>query len=456
MQRVIDPATGRELRTIPLDGADSIEKAARAAVTAQADWARRSFEDRAALLRKAAHLLRDGSDRWAGLMAREMGKPLAQGRGEAEKCAWVCDFYADRGAGFLADEPVEVEGARARVTFRPLGVVLSIMPWNYPFWQAVRFAAPALMAGNAVLLKHASNVPGCAGAIEGIFRQAGAPEGLFRALYIDNDQVGELIEHPAVAAVTLTGSTRAGKAVAARAGGALKKTVLELGGSDAYLVLDDAKLDAAVEACAAGRLVNSGQSCIAAKRFVVVDTVREAFEEKLVARMAAAKMGPPDEEGVDVGPQAREDLRDELHEQVRRSVEAGARVLLGGEVPDREGWYYPPTVLTDVAPGQPAYDEELFGPVAAILPVADEAEAIRVANDSVFGLGGAVFSTDIARADRIATDELHVGCAFVNDHVRSHPALPFGGVKESGYGRELGRFGIREFVNVKTVWVARE
>jgi succinate-semialdehyde dehydrogenase / glutarate-semialdehyde dehydrogenase len=453
MQRVIDPATGRELRAVPLDPEAAVEAAVQEAVAAQRAWATEDFASRARVIRRSAALLRDRADRWAELMAEEMGKPLEQGRSEAEKCAWVSDYYAERAAGFLADEPVEVEGARANVVFRPLGVVLSIMPWNFPFWQAFRFAAPALMAGNAVLLKHASNVPGCAAAIEGIFRQAGAPEGLFHALFLDNDAAEALIEHPGVAAVTLTGSTRAGKAVAARAGGALKKTVLELGGSDPYLVLHDADLAAAAQACAAGRLVNSGQSCIAAKRFVVVESVREAFEERLVQHMAQAKMGPPDEPGVEVGPQAREDLRDDLHRQVRESLEKGARLLVGGEIPDREGWYYPPTVLTDVGPGQPAYDEELFGPVAAIIPVADEDEAIRVANDSVFGLGGAVFSSDVARAEGIARDALEVGCAFVNDHVRSHPALPFGGVKQSGYGRELGNFGIREFVNVKTVWV---
>jgi succinate-semialdehyde dehydrogenase / glutarate-semialdehyde dehydrogenase len=454
MHRVIDPATGRELRAIPNDTPATVDAALAAAVRVQAAWSRTGFEERAAVIRKAASLLRDRTDRWAGLMAEEMGKPLAQGRNEVEKCAWVCDYYAERAAGFLADAPVEVEGARAYVAYRPLGVVLSIMPWNFPFWQVFRFAAPALMAGNAVLLKHASNVPGCAGAIEGLFRLAGAPDGLLTSLYLDREQVGDLIDRPEVAAVTLTGSTGAGRAVAARAGRALKKTVLELGGSDPYLVLEDAELEQAVEACAAGRLVNSGQSCVAAKRFIVVESLRADFEARLVARMGAAKMGPPTEEGVEVGPQAREDLRDELHDQVRRSVEKGARLLLGGQIPERDGWYYPPTVLTDVAPGQPAWEEELFGPVAAVIAVTDEAEAIRVANDSVFGLGGAVFTSDPARGERIARDELQVGCAFVNDQVKSHPALPFGGVKESGYGRELGPFGIREFVNVKTVWVA--
>lgn len=453
MHRVIDPATGRELRAIPHDTPEIVERVIREAVSAQHAWRELPLAARAEVLNRVARLLRDRQDRWAALMAEEMGKPLAQGRAEAEKCAWVCTFYAKQAENFLAPEAVEVEGARAYVAFRPLGVILSIMPWNYPFWQLFRFAAPALMAGNAILLKHASNVPGCAGAIEGIFRMAGAPEGLVTALFLDNDATGDLVDRPEVAAVTVTGSTAAGRSVAKRAGAALKKTVLELGGSDPYLILADADLERAIEASARGRLVNSGQSCVAAKRFIVVPEVREAFEAGLVARMREARMGPPTEPGVDLGPQAREDLRDGLHEQVRRSVAAGARCLLGGMVPEGPGWFYPPTVLTDVAPGQPAYEEELFGPVAAIIPVASEAEAIRVANDSVFGLGGAVFSKDVARAEALARDALEVGCAFVNDHVRSHPALPFGGVRESGYGRELGIFGIREFVNVKTVWI---
>ncbi len=327
------------------------------------------------------------------------------------------------------------------------------MPWNFPFWQVFRFAAPGLMAGNAGLLKHASNVPGCALAIEGVFREAGFPQDLFRTLLAGSSQVDRIIEHPRVAAVTLTGSTPAGKAVASKAGSCLKKTVLELGGSDAYLILEDADLDPAVETCVASRLINSGQSCIAAKRFIVPRTLAGEVERLFVEKMRARKMGDPRDEDTDVGPQAREDLRDGVHQQVEESVRQGARLLLGGEVPDRPGAWYPPTVLADVRPGMPAHDEEVFGPVAAIIPVDDEEEAIRVANDSVFGLGAAVFTRDVERGQEIATRRLEAGCCFVNDLVRSDPRLPFGGIKESGYGRELGPYGIREFVNIKTVYV---
>jgi succinate-semialdehyde dehydrogenase/glutarate-semialdehyde dehydrogenase len=330
--------------------------------------------------------------------------------------------------------------------------VLAVMPWNFPFWQVFRAAAPALMAGNGMVLKHAANVPGCALAIEAVLRDALLPPGLFSTLLVGSDRVAAILELPQIAAVTLTGSVGAGKAVAAKAGSLVKKSVLELGGSDAYLVLADADVEAAAETCAKSRLINSGQSCIAAKRFVVVAAVRERFERAMVERMRAFRMGNPLEAGVQVGPQARADLRDALHEQVERSIAAGARLLLGGEVPPGPGAFYPPTVLTDVAPGNPAADEELFGPVAAILPVETEEEAIRVANASVFGLGAAVFTRDAARGERVAR-ELEAGCCFVNDFVRSDPRIAFGGVKESGYGRELGWFGIRELVNVKTIWI---
>jgi succinate-semialdehyde dehydrogenase/glutarate-semialdehyde dehydrogenase len=387
-------------------------------------------------------------------MAVEMGKPVADGRAEADKCAWACDYYAERAEGFLADQPAETEAAKSYVAFRPLGVVLAVMPWNFPFWQVFRFAAPGLMAGNAAVLKHASNVPGCALAIEDVFRRAGFPDGLFRTLLIGSGRVeDEVLAHPKVRAATLTGSVAAGEAIGAQAGRRIKKTVLELGGSDAYLVLEDADLDQAVPACVASRLVNSGQSCIAAKRFIVPRAIAGELTERFVAEMRGKRMGDPLDESTKVGPQARRDLRDELHEQVEKSVAKGARLLLGGEVPEGPGAFYPPTVLTGVEPGMPAYDEELFGPAAAILEVEDEEEAIRVANDSRFGLGAAVFSRDLERAERIAADRLDAGCCFVNTFVKSDPRLPFGGVKESGYGRELGRFGIEEFVNVKTVWV---
>jgi succinate-semialdehyde dehydrogenase/glutarate-semialdehyde dehydrogenase len=331
--------------------------------------------------------------------------------------------------------------------------VLAIMPWNFPFWQVFRFAAPTLMAGNAALLKHASNVSGCALAIEALFREAGLPEGLFRTLLLGPGRVAPLIAAPQVAAVTLTGSTEAGRAVAAAAGAALKKTVLELGGSDPYLILEDADLEAAAETCASARLVNSGQSCIAAKRFLVLEPVRERFEALLVERLAARRVGDPLQEGVDLGPLARHDLRDQVHAQVLASVAGGARLLLGGAIPPGPGAFYPPTALTDVRPHTPAWDQEIFGPVASIISVPDEEEAIRVANDSAFGLGAAVFTSDLARGERIAAQGLLAGCCFVNAAVRSDPRLPFGGVKASGYGRELGVFGIREFVNLKTVWI---
>ncbi|MFN3486814.1 MAG: aldehyde dehydrogenase family protein, partial [Planctomycetota bacterium] len=340
------------------------------------------------------------------------------------------------------------------VAFEPLGVVLAVMPWNFPFWQVFRFAAPALMAGNAAVLKHASNVPGCARAVEEVFREAGFPEGLFSAVLAGSEVVESLIEHPRVRAVTLTGSSAAGRAVAAKAGACLKKTVLELGGSDPYVVLEDADVSRAAAVCAESRLVNSGQSCIAAKRFVVAERVREEFVARLVERMRSARVGSPLEEGVEVGPLARRDLRDELHRQVVDSVARGARLLLGGQVPPGAGAFYPPTVLSEVRRGMPAWTEELFGPVAAVIGARDEEEAIRIANDSPVGLGAAVFSRDLERAEGLAVRELEAGCVFVNAQVRSDPRLPFGGVKESGYGRELGTFGLREFVNVKTVVVA--
>jgi succinate-semialdehyde dehydrogenase / glutarate-semialdehyde dehydrogenase len=365
----------------------------------------------------------------------------------------VCEYYADNAHDFLAPREVETEARRSLVSFQPLGVILAVMPWNFPFWQVFRFAAPNLMGGNAGVLKHASSVPGCALAIESVFRDAGFPRDLFRTVLVDTDKVEALVAHPLVRGVTLTGSTEAGRAVASHAGSNLKKTVLELGGSDPYLILRDADLDVAVEACASSRLINAGQSCIAAKRFIVVEELREEFEHRFVERMASVQTGDPMDEATVMGPLARRELRDDLHDQVERSVAAGARLLLGGEIPDGPGAYYPPTVLTDVKPGMAAFDEELFGPVAAVVPVRDEEAAVRLANDSPFGLGAAVFTRDLERGERIATERLEAGACFVNGLVRSDPRLPFGGVKESGYGRELSPFGILEFVNIKTVWI---
>ncbi|HQR17114.1 MAG TPA: NAD-dependent succinate-semialdehyde dehydrogenase [Gemmatimonadales bacterium] len=449
----VNPATGATLATYPAMTTPELRAALGAADKAFRAWQRVPLAERAALVRRAGALLRERAEHHARLMSEEMGKPIRGARAEVEKSAWACDHYAEHAAAFLADEPVETDAGRSFVTYRPLGPVLAVMPWNFPYWQIFRVAAPGLMAGNVILLKHAANVPGSALAIEAVFRDAGFPEGTFRTLLIDHAQLRTAIRHKAVRAVTLTGSTAAGRLVAKQAGERLKKTVLELGGSDPYLILADADLDLAVEACATSRLINSGQSCIAAKRFVVVDAVRQEFERRLVERMARAKVGNPLADDTDVGPLARADLRDTLHRQVEVSVAEGARVLLGGAVPAGAGAFYPPTVLTDVAKGMPAYDEELFGPVAAIIPVRNAKAAIKVANDSVYGLGAAVFTRDIEEGTRIAAEELEAGSAFVNAFVRSDPRLPFGGIKESGYGRELGVQGIREFVNIKTVWV---
>lgn len=421
--------------------------------TAFLDWRKRDFATRASLMSRAARILRDHTEEYARLMAQEMGKPIKDGRAEAEKCAWVCDYYAENAEKFLQKEVVETDASKSFITFQPLGVVLAIMPWNFPLWQVFRFAAPALMAGNGGVLKHASNVPGCALAIEDIFRRAGFPENIFRSLLVGSSQVNAIIENPLVAAVTLTGSTSAGRAVGKKAGETLKKSVLELGGSDPYVILEDADLEETVATCVSSRLINSGQSCIAAKRFVVVEAQRKQFEKRFVERMRAVKMGDPMDEATEIGPQARHDLRDTLHSQVQESIEQGARCLLGGEVPKGAGAFYLPTVLTDVRKGMPAYDEELFGPVAAIIPVKGEGEAIRVANDSSFGLGAAIFTQDIAKGERIAAYELQAGNCFVNAFVKSDPRLPFGGVKGSGHGRELSHYGIKEFVNIKTVFV---
>jgi succinate-semialdehyde dehydrogenase/glutarate-semialdehyde dehydrogenase len=447
----IDPHTGLEVRSFATATPQEVATALDRSEKAFDDWRRTSFAARAAIVRRAATLLRDGAAKHAQLIAEEMGKPVASGRAEAEKCAWVCEYYAEQAEPMLADEVVKTEARLSYVAYRPLGPIFAIMPWNYPFWQVFRFAAPALMAGNTVVLKHAPNVPGCARALEELMLEAGLPESCFQSLFLDNAQAGAVIRNRRVRGVTLTGSVRAGKAVAKQAGGSLKKTVLELGGSDPYLVLEDADLEQAATLCVRSRLSNSGQSCIAAKRLIVVEPVREAFTEAVVERMRQAKVGNPIEEGTEVGPLAREDLRAALHAQVVGSVARGARVLLGGEIPAGRGWYYPTTVLADVRKGSPAYKEELFGPVASILAARDRAHAIRLANDTSFGLGAAVFTADVDEGERIAREELNAGCCFVNSFVRSDPRLPFGGIMDSGYGRELGHQGIHEFVNAKMV-----
>jgi succinate-semialdehyde dehydrogenase / glutarate-semialdehyde dehydrogenase len=436
--------------TISLEDAEHI--ASRAAQAAR-DWQERPFLSRSELLGNTAKLLRERSRDYAELMAREIGKPVTEGQAEIEKCAWVCEYYAENAKRFLKPQLIETDATSSYVCFEPLGVVFSIMPWSFPFWQLFRFAAPALMAGNAVLLKHSSLVPGSGDAIASLLHDAGVPDGVFANLRLRREDAEALISHDAISAVTFTGSTRVGRAVAASAGRALKKSVLELGGSDPYLILSDADVDAAAEACVTSRLSNNGQSCTAAKRFVAVREVRVEFQSAVITRMQQRKMGDPLARDTQLGPMASMEFRDHLHDQVRRSVAAGATLMLGGAVPEREGAWYPPTVLSNVGPGMPAYEEELFGPVAAIIEAEDEEDAIRIANDTSFGLGAAVFSRDRSRAERIAKSRLHAGSCFVNEPVRSDPRLPFGGIKRSGYGRELSLFGIQEFVNIKSVYV---
>ena len=452
--QTINPASGAVVASYEETSPEAVQAIIASAHEAYLEWRSTSFRERAVLMRRAADVLRGNAREYARLMAEEMGKPIRDGIAEIQKCAGGCDYFAENAERFLAPEPVATEARKSYVAFNPLGVVLAVMPWNFPFWQVFRFAAPGLMAGNGAVLKHASNVPGCALAIEQVFRKAGFPEHLFRTLLIGSKEVAAVIEHPLVRAVTLTGSGPAGRAVASKAGAMLKKTVLELGGSDPYLVLEDADLEQAAVLCTKGRLINMGQSCIAAKRFIVVDKVRSRFEELFVERMSAVKFGDPLSDQTELGPLARHDLRDALHDQVQRSVAKGARCLLGGKIPDGPGAYYPPTVLADVGKGMAAYEEELFGPVAAVIPVKDEEAAIAVANGSIFGLGGSILTGDRERGERIARERIEGGSVFVNEVVRSDARLPFGGVKQSGYGRELSNYGIKEFVNIKSVYVA--
>ncbi len=449
----INPANGEEIAAYKEMSTDEVDGILTSVNDAFNSWRKTSFSIRGELLKNAAAILQSNKEAFGRLMSLEMGKPYSQSLAEVVKCAKGCEYYADNTEDILADRIIETDASKSYVSHQPIGIVLAVMPWNFPFWQVFRFVAPALMAGNVGVLKHASNVQGCALAIEKIFVDSGFPENVFRTLVIGSKHVENVINNPHVKAVTLTGSTPAGRAVASQSGAALKKTVLELGGSDPYVILKDADLDQAVEACVIGRLLNTGQSCIAAKRFIVVTDVLADFQERLIDEMRVKKWGDPFEEDVDLGPMVNETARDEIHNQVLRSVEKGAAILLGGKVPDNPGAYYPATVLGNVRPGMPAFDEELFGPVAAVIAAENEAEAIKLANQTPFGLGAAVFTSDIKKGEKIASEQLEAGSCFVNDFVRSDPRLPFGGIKASGYGRELSSNGILEFVNSKTVYI---
>jgi succinate-semialdehyde dehydrogenase / glutarate-semialdehyde dehydrogenase len=448
----INPATGQLIERYNENTPQEVEEALGRARQAFAAWRDRSFEERGRLMHRAADYLRNESDRLAGLITAEMGKPISEARAEIKKCAWNCDYYADHAAEFMADEPVQTNARESLVAFEPLGTVLAIMPWNFPFWQVFRFAAPALMAGNVAVLKHASNVPGCALTIEEVFRASGFPDGTFRTLLLSSSAIDRIIHDRRIAAVTLTGSSEAGRTVASAAGDALKKTVLELGGSDPFIVLEDADLDGAVEFAVKARFQNTGQSCIAAKRFIVVEAVADEFERRFIAAVERLRVDDPTDPGTQVGPLAREDLLDGLERQVRESVDAGAHVATGGKRLDRSGYFYTPTVITGVTPDMPVFREETFGPVAAVIRVSDAGAAVATANDSEYGLGGNLWTRDTERG-KVLARRIESGNVFINGMTASDPRLPFGGVKDSGYGRELSSFGIREFLNIQTIWV---
>lgn len=448
----INPVTNTPIKTFDLQDDSAIDAALEAAANAQRAWRDVPVTERVALLTRMAAALRAGKARYAEMIVREMGKPLVEAEAEIEKCAYNCDFYAEHAPRYLADEVAPSNASESIIAFEPLGVVLAIMPWNYPFWQYFRFAAPALAAGNGAILKHANNVPECALAVQEVMEAACAPVGLTATLLIDTSKVAGLIADRRIAAVTLTGSTEVGAIVASQAGNALKKQVLELGGSDPFIVLADADLEAAAETAVKARYINVGQSCVNAKRFIVEEAVAERFTELFVERAAALKIGDPMERDTKIGPMARENLRTTLHQQVCRSVAEGAVLKLGGQPIKGDGFYYPPTVLDHVEPGMTAFREETFGPVAAIIRAKDADEAVAMANDSEYGLGAALWTSDLVRGRRLAT-RIDAGAVFINGMTASDPRYPFGGIKRSGYGRELGVYGIREFVNIKTVWI---
>ena len=448
----INPATEERIAEYARQDEKATEARIAAAEKAWQSWRHSDIAQRAAVMQKAAILLEAGKERYARIITEEMGKAIHEAIGEVSKCAWLCRYYAEEAGKMLRPREVQTDAQKSYVCYQPLGLILGVMPWNFPFWQVFRFAVPALMAGNGALLKHASNVQGCALAIEEIFGQAGLPKGLFSNLNIAGSKVESVIADARIAGVSLTGSEPAGSAVAAAAGRHIKKSLLELGGSDPYLILEDADLSLAANACTAGRLLNAGQSCIGAKRFIVLEDVYDIFVKLFSRSMAAAHMGDPLKKDTTLGPLARMDLREQLQAQVQASIDMGAKAVLGGHPVEGKGFYYPPTVLIDVTPEMPAFKEELFGPVAAIIKAQTEAEAVALANRSEFGLGAGVFTNDLLRGERIAL-QLEAGSCFVNGFVKSDPRLPFGGIKKSGYGRELSREGLLEFVNIKTVYI---
>ena len=451
--KAINPATGEVIQEYPSHSDQEVQDILEQAQSAFQSWRNTDYPHRAGLMKNAAGVLERNKARYAKLMSLEMGKPITQAEGEVDKCIWVCNYYADNAETMLADEPAESDGSTAYVAFQPLGVVLAVMPWNYPMWQVFRFAAPSLMAGNAGVLKHASNVPGSALAIEEVFREAGFPENVFRTLMIGAGQVDAVVESDVVKAVTLTGSEPAGTHVASTAAKIVKKAVLELGGSDPFIVLDDVNVDTCAVQAANGRMLNAGQSCISAKRFIVVEKVADHFVEKFRAAMENQVIGDPLDEKTTVGPLAKEEFVEDLVELIDDARKKGATIVTGGSRPDGPGSYLLPTIVDKVSEGMRLYDEEAFGPVASVIRVADESEAINVANGSRFGLGGSVWTKDAKRGERVAR-QVESGAVFVNGITKSDPRLPFGGIKKSGYGRELSHYGIREFVNIKTIWVA--
>lgn len=449
----VNPADEQVIGSYPAHTHAQIDQAVRAANKAYQSWSQSSLKERAQLLLEIAKTIRDDLEKYAHISTAEMGKPIAQSRGELEKCAKTMEFYAKEGPRFLANEMVATEARKSFVSYQPLGVVLAVMPWNFPYWQVFRAMAPIIMSGNAMILKHASNVSGCAANIEKILKKAKAPKGLFQTLLVSSAEVADIISRPEISAVTFTGSTVAGKKVASIAAQHLKKQVLELGGSDAYIVLEDADINLAVQTCFDARFVNSGQSCVAAKRFIVVKKLRKEFEAKMLAKVQQASFGLPTDESNAIGPMARKDLRNELHQQVEKSIKSGAKLLCGGFIPEGKGAFYPPTLLSGVKKGMAAYEEELFGPVAVIIEAKDEKEAIKIANDTEYGLGSAIFSKNRKHAEMVAQQLIQAGSCFINAAVHSDPRLPFGGIKNSGYGRELSSFALKEFVNIKTIVV---